>query len=225
MKDHEQESNSSPSVLQRCHVTQHPFPLPFLPSSSPLRSPCIPPSATPDIAQHSSGPPHRVPLCQWAEREGTAQPLTTCCHWTHLRRPQNYCVAFSPTPLPVSISSLVPSPTPSGIPPFLPMSPAHPSLLNLWNSATINRLHLPPLKKRFITSLSFSKRPLMKDQGFKAGERSHPKEKGRRKRVNGVIYRTILLYKIPAGKHKEPTHLCQTRSNQLHFSFIYLHSR
>lgn len=101
--------------LLRCHVPQYPLPLPSLPASAPWK-PCMPPFATPDIAQHSSGLPHRVPLCQWAEREGTAQLLTTCCHWTHLRRPQNYCVAFSPTlllfpSLSVSISSLVPSPT------------------------------------------------------------------------------------------------------------------
>lgn len=45
----------------------------------------------------------------------------------------------------------------------------------------------------------------MSDQGFKAGEHSHPK--GRRKRMNGVIhFGAILLYKIPEVQNKNRFH-------------------
>lgn len=156
----------------------------------------MPPFATPNIVRHSSGPPHRVPLCQRVEREGTAQLLTTCCHWTHLRRPQNYCVAFSPTLL-LFLSPFPPSfhhPPPSQIPPFLPMSSASKSL----EFSHHQQASPSSLKKMFITKLAFSKRPLMSNQG-KAGEHSHPK--GRRKRMNGVVhFGATLLHKIPEAR-------------------------
>lgn len=65
-------------------------------------NPTTPPSSPstlllwrPAIAQHSSGPPHRVPLCRGAGRERTVQPLTTRCCWTHLRRPQTAVQPFT----------------------------------------------------------------------------------------------------------------------------------
>lgn len=173
----------------------------------------MPPFATPDIAQHSSGLPHRVPLCQWVEREGTARLLTTCCHWTHLRRPQNYCVAFSPTLL------LFPSPSPpsfhrppsSRIPPFLPM-PSASEYLEFSHHQQASPSSFK--KKTFIIKLSCSKRPLMSDRGFKAGEHSH--QEGRRKRMNVVVhFAATRLYKIPEAQSERIHQLFLQKKNMV----------
>lgn len=184
----------------------------------------MPPFAALDIVQHSSGPPHRVPLCQWVEREGTAQLLTMCCHWTYLRRPQNFCVAFSPTLL-LFLSPFPPlfhHPPSSQIPPFLPMSSASKSL----EFSHYQQASPSSLKRLFITKLSFSKRPLMSDQGFKAGENSHPK--GRKKRMNGVVhFGAILLFKIPEAQAERihPALSIKTMITSATFSFKHIQSK
>lgn len=106
-------------------------------------SPKTPSPPKPAISQHSSGPPHRVPLCQWAGREHTVQPLTMGCRWTHLTKPQTTLYSTLNThtlPHRVSISSLIPSFS------SISNSTIHSILfrshiLSFWKSAIINRLH------------------------------------------------------------------------------------
>lgn len=75
--------------------------------SSPLISKALPSFSIPQVHHTES---HCV---SGLGRERTVQPLTMCCRWTHLRRPQTTTVQLFHThtlPLPVPISSLVPSP-------------------------------------------------------------------------------------------------------------------
>lgn len=85
---------------------------PFLPLSqkpppSPLFPKALPSLSIPQVRHTES---HCV---SGLGREHTVRPLTMCCRWTHLRRPTNYCTAFSHTHL----ASLSPFPPPFHHPP------------------------------------------------------------------------------------------------------------
>lgn len=101
------------NVLLHCHVSSYPLPIHNPSLFSP--SPPLPLPQTPSSLLFSAVLPslsipqvrHTEPHCvSGLGRERTVQPLTMCCHWTHLRRPQKlyslhahtHCLFLSPFP-------------------------------------------------------------------------------------------------------------------------------
>lgn len=133
-------------LLLHCHISISPYthtqPIslpPFLSLPPPLFSKALPSFSIPQVHHTES---HCV---RGLGREHTVQPLTMCCLWTHLRRPQTTVQPFHThtLPLSVSISSLVPSLSSISCSTIRSLfSSAHTSTA-FWKSATINRLHPP----------------------------------------------------------------------------------
>lgn len=172
-------------VLLYCYMSVFPIHysyLTFPPTAFPLSSFLFPPNPlfpshlqSPAIFQHSSGPPHRVPLCQWV-REGAHSP--TSHHVLPLDSPQettNYCTAFPRTHLasfclhflPRSITLLLLQFHHSS--PFLPLT-----LLRFWKSATINRLHPLFFKTSVYTQTALLKKTIDQTLRFQRKGASRP---------------------------------------------------
>ena len=207
-------------VLLHCHVSILPIHYPYPPSIPPSFPKPPPPSPLFPKALPSLSIPqvrHTESHCvSGLGREHTVRPLTMCCRWTHLRRPTNYCTAFSHTHLaslcphflPRSIT-LLRSPIPPFVPFFLPLALPLP----FWKPATINRLHptafltsvynqTARLKKAIDETLRFqSKRPSRPrgGRGGGGGGRGGGMEGWKQGWMKGRynLGGHVLLYKIP----------------------------